>query len=47
MSWSTRALTVFREAPVSATRSARLRARPVRTWRSNAPAEAEVCATAP
>ena len=47
MSWSTRALTVFREAPVSATRSARLRARPVRTWRSNAPAEADECATPP
>ena len=47
ISWSTRALTVFREAPVSATRSARLRARPVRTWRSSMPAEAEVCATAP
>jgi hypothetical protein len=41
ISWSTRALTVFREAPVSATSSARLRARPVRTCRSSAPAEAE------
>ena len=42
ISWSTRALTVLRAAPVSATRSARLRARPVRTCRSSAPAEAEV-----
>src|SRR5919199_6021094 len=45
ISWSTRALTVFREAPVRATSSARLRARPVRTWRRSAPAEADVCTT--
>jgi hypothetical protein len=42
---STRALIVLRDAPVSATSSTRLRARPFRTWRSSAPGEAEVCAT--
>jgi hypothetical protein len=38
---------VFREAPVSATSSARLRARPVRTWCSSALAEAEGWTTGP
>jgi hypothetical protein len=45
INWSTRALTVFREAPVTATSSARLDARPVRTCRSRALAEVDGCVT--